>query len=167
MRGEELRALAEAATYLADAEGGIWSASGWRGQPLRRLVPETHDGYQRVRLTISGRRVNRMVHALVAEAFLGARPPGTQVCHSNGDRQDNRATNLRWGTAAVNAADRDEHGTTARGVRNGAARLTDSKVVGIRFRASRGESQRSIARALGVSQRTVGHVIRGERWTHV
>lgn len=45
------------------------------------------------------------VHILVAEAFLGPRPGGMEECrHLDGDKLNNRADNLRWGTRPGNAS---------------------------------------------------------------
>lgn len=172
----DLRKLAEAATrpitgfpgYCADAAGVIWSDSGWRGHECRALVPETDRyGYQKVRLVVDGRRRRVAVHTLIALAFHGERPAGAQVRHLNGRRDDNRAENLAWGSASENAADREQHGTTARGERNGFARLTDDEVRRVRGLLATGRSQRAVAALVGCSQRTVGAIARNERWAHV
>lgn len=65
-----------------------------------------HFGYAQVKL--AGK--SRLVHWLVADAFLGGRPEGMQVCHSNGDPGDNRAINLRVDTVASNMSDTVRHG---------------------------------------------------------
>jgi hypothetical protein len=57
-----------------------------------------------------GRRVVR-VSTLVAEAFLGPRPPGMEVCHENGDNLNNHPWNLRYDTHQNNCRDRIIHGT--------------------------------------------------------
>lgn len=51
-----------------------------------------------------GRGKTRSVHRLVAEAFLGPRPPKCEVLHLNHDPADNRASNLKWGTRGENIA---------------------------------------------------------------
>lgn len=111
--------------YSITRDGWVLSASNWRGYPVRPLT-RTYDldGYATVRLRHpSGRRVGYRVHKLVADAFLGTRPSSDhQIRHLNGDKSDNRVENLCWGTALENAADRELHGNTARGLRNGAAR---------------------------------------------
>ena len=58
-----------------------------------------------------GRLERRYVHHLVAEAFIGPRPDGLLVCHENGDRHSNRASNLYYGTHAENHADARRHNT--------------------------------------------------------
>lgn len=52
----------------------------------------------------------RYVHALVAEAFIGARPDGQEVRHLNGKPADNRRMNLAYGTRSENVQDSIKHG---------------------------------------------------------
>ncbi len=61
----------------------------------------------------NGRPELRSIHHLVAETFIGPRPEGAWVLHNNGDPEDNRPENLRYGTAAENTADSVKHGTHA------------------------------------------------------
>lgn len=71
-----------------------------RGRVLR---PQTAGaGYHHVFL---GARVNRYVHRLVLEAFVGPCPDGMEVCHGPGGSTDNRLVNLRWGTHTANVGD--------------------------------------------------------------
>jgi hypothetical protein len=170
-----IRERADAATipgfpgYEVDHGGRVWSTTNWRSLGRREITPTPgHGGYLKVRLSRpDGTRANRAVHRLVAQAFLGPRPAGMETRHLNGMETDNRAANLGWGTPVENAQDRDRHGTTAVGERNGQARLSEGSVHAIRSLAANGATQRSIAKAIGVSQRTVGRVLRGEGWTHV
>lgn len=63
--------------------------------------------YRHVSLTMGARQ---KVHAIVAAAFIGPRPPGMQVCHIDGDRFNNQADNLRYGTPSENNLDIGCHG---------------------------------------------------------
>ena len=104
--------------YVATRDGRIFSESNWRGYGLRELRQDVdRHGYPSVRLTpMFGRRKRLKVHALVATAFLGARPsPAHEVRHLDGNPLNNAAENLAWGTRAENAADRERHGRTSRG----------------------------------------------------
>lgn len=57
----------------------------------------------------SGLRKQKMVHRLVAEAFLGP-ALGREVRHLDGDPTNNRLSNLRWGTHSENEFDKVAHG---------------------------------------------------------
>ena len=68
-------------------------------------------GYQIVGLCNQGKCQTRTVHSLVAEAFIGTRPEGTEVCHNDGRKTNNHVDNLRYGTRSDNALDKVRHGT--------------------------------------------------------
>lgn len=151
--------------YFADTKGHIYSTRGRYGATEPRMLREapTHDGYLRVRLSlgVKGKTRHQAVAPLVARAFLGPKPsPGHQVRHLNGNRADNRPENLRWGTARENAADRDRHGTTAKGIRIASATQTDDQVRDAVSLCAQGMKQRDVAALIGVSQSTVW------RWIH-
>lgn len=133
--------------------------SSVRGQILR---PQRHSGgYVQVSL---GRGNTRLVATLVLEAFAGPRPAGLEVCHNDGDKQNNAFANLRWDCHVKNCADRVRHGSHPAGERNGQAILTEEKVR--RIRHSRLD-RNFLARWFGVSPKHIDRLRRGERWTHV
>lgn len=169
------RAVIAAATlpwlpgYEVTTDGDVFSvSSNWRGYGRRALsVSPNFHGYASVRVNVGGRRLHVCVHRLVAEAFHGAMPDGKQVRHLDGNRMNPRACNLVYGTAAENAEDRHTHGTTARGVRNGYARLTDEVVHRARSMASAGVSHAQIAREFGVNKTTISRAVTRRQWRHV
>ncbi len=55
----------------------------------------------------------------------------------------------------------------ARGERAGTAKLTEDIVRDVRRRLAGGESQRSVARAVGVTQANVWAIAKGKTWRHV
>lgn len=60
-------------------------------------------GYVDTLLTVEkGVRRRVSVHPLIAAAFIGPRPEGMTVNHKNGDRADNRVSNLEYATAKEN-----------------------------------------------------------------
>lgn len=81
-------------------------------QVPRRILkaPLTPYDYPRVTLHLNGARSKARVHVLVAEAFLGPRPSGMEVCHVDGDPANNAVTNLRWDTHRSNQRDVVRHG---------------------------------------------------------
>lgn len=110
-------------------------------------------------------RKRRMVHQLVAEAFIGPRPDGHVCCHNNGKPWDNRAVNLRWGTVSENAMDRVKHGTAPRGEANASAILTWEKVrEARRLNAEYGVPCNSLARLLGITRITMQRILQGKSW---
>lgn len=110
--------------YAVTRDGRVYSHdSNWRGYGTRALsqLPD-RDGYLTVRLTTAtGRRKRFRVHRLVAETYLSPRPLGRELRHLDGNKTNNSAANLAWGTQAENAADRERHGRTSRGVKHSEA----------------------------------------------
>lgn len=81
-----------------------------------KLLAQTQSndyGHLAVSLSRGSRRTLLNVHTAVATAFLGPRPTGMQVRHGAGGRQDNRVTNLSYGTARDNSDDMRRDGTHA------------------------------------------------------
>lgn len=67
-----------------------------------------------VGLTRGGRSKTALVHTLVAAAFIGPRPKGSEVRHwPDPDPTNNRPSNLQYGTKSENMLDSVEHGTHA------------------------------------------------------
>ena len=120
-------------------------------------------GYFRVDLSRDNKQLQRQVHRLVLEAFVG---PGDgrrkQACHCNGDRQDNRLTNLRWGTARDNALDRSRHGRHRGGRRK---LLTEDEVRVIKTWPRYGRGL--YARFPSVSKSAIDAIRSGYNWKHV
>lgn len=108
--------------YEINATGMVWSverrvrhSEEWTKRVGGRFMRPRPDrrGYETVSLKQPGdlHPQPRYVHQLVALAFIGPRPAGLETCHNNGNKLDNRASNLRYDTAAGNARDRAKHGT--------------------------------------------------------
>lgn len=136
-------------------------------QRILKSHPTRH-GYLTVHLCRDGRRFSRAVHRLVLEAFIGPRPPGMECRHLDGNRRNNAATNLCWGTRSQNALDRVRHGTALMGARHHSAKLNPQKVRRIRaLYASGNWTQAALAKRFKVRQRTIFAVIHFITWSHV
>jgi hypothetical protein len=113
----ERRSIPGFPDYEADDSGQIWSLK--YGAP--RLITQTHlpGKYQTVGLFVAGKRTRKCVHVLIATTFHGPKPPDCEARHLDGDKLNNRARNLAWGTKLENAADAKYHGRTPTGDRHG------------------------------------------------
>lgn len=129
----------------------------------RVLRPSPHsDHYPLVTLWWGGVGKQHRVHTLVATAFHGPAPEGTECCHNNGDPTDCHAANLRWATHSENMADAVRHGTF--NPRRLSARLTATQV-----REIRGSdlTQSELARVYGCTQANISFVRNRVTWGHV
>ena len=138
-------------------------SEGWRD--LKGSVDR--QGYLRVKLRRDGKKYPRGIHRLVLEAFVGQCPDGMQCRHLDGNPRNNQLSNLRWGFPEENYADRDRHGTTARGERNGLSRLREENIPEIFRLCESGMTCREIAARFGVSGWTIGAVLTGRTWAHI
>lgn len=69
-----------------------------------RVMTQTKDkdGYLRVCLRKNGKRYTRIVHRLVAEAFIGEMPKDKHVNHKDENKQNNNVYNLNYLTSKEN-----------------------------------------------------------------
>lgn len=132
----------------------------------RILRTSSHSaGYPTVALHKFGTQSTRLVHTLVAEAFIGPRQAGMQVCHGDGVPTNNRVENLRYGTAVDNAADRRQHGNTASHERHPMARLTPIQVAAIRAEYETASVTISdLSRKFGIGRKQIRSIVRNESW---
>jgi len=85
--------------------------------------------------------------------------------HLDGDKTNNNASNLKWGTKLENVGDRKAHGTTALGEANPMAKLTRDCVRQMKdYREKTGDSYRLIGIKFGVSAMTAYRAITGQSW---
>lgn len=163
------------------------------GRPVMPIA--TGHGYSQVQL--GGNRSRRAyVHHLVAEAFLGFRPPKHVINHLDADRTNNARSNLEYITYSENAAHAvrtvkrrrgptkpavigpgvprgDKHWSKnkperiARGIVMPHCKLTPEIVAAVRSRAAGGETQKSLALEVGISVAQMSRIIRRKRWTYL
>ncbi len=109
--------------------------------------------YPRVTLSAGGFREKIRVHKLVTDAFLGARPDHLEVRHIDGDRNNNRLSNLEYGTHKKNGEDMVRHGHTRRTLS-----VYDCKQIRKQYAA--GWLQQELADEFAVGQTTISRVTR-------
>lgn len=140
--------------------GGHWMRLSLQGGPYLRLT-----------LRVEGLSVQKFVHQLVLETFVGPCPEGMECCHNNGDPTDNRLANLRWDTPSANQRDAVKHGTQAglhsRGERNGYAKLTERDVGWIRYWHKSGVMVKDLAEWFSVCVGNIHMVVSRKTWDHI
>lgn len=137
----------------------------WRWKPERILSSRPQNsGYEFVHFKINNELFGRTVHRLVAETFLGKCPRNLQTCHRDGNRKNNRPTNLRYDTGANNCQDAKAHGTYYK-------RITSAKLNPLsvkQIRKLKGKlSSAVIGRKFGVGSSTVRRIWNRKLWSHV
>jgi hypothetical protein len=155
---------------------------GARAGLILRPIFNPRTGYYTVCLYAGAGYYRRVIHKLVAEAFLGPRPAGLDINHISGDKTDNRASNLEYCTHTENMAHAVRLGLMHSGDRSGArthpeclrrgethgcARLRDEDVREIRRLAASGLSAAEMAPLYGMSPAQVARIVRRRSWRHV
>jgi predicted RNA binding protein YcfA (HicA-like mRNA interferase family) len=134
-----------------------------RGKELKKVLNKK--GYPEVRLRKQGCHT-RLVHKLVASAFM-IKPEGcTQINHINGVKTDNRVINLQW----VNQSENQLHAyrlglqPSRSGEGNGRAKLTDKTVTRIKILYNNGSSIVEVSKMLNVLVSITRQIIYGRTW---
>ena len=124
----------------------------------RLLTPwaQKRGRYLTVSIRGGGANRKRTVHSLVAEAFFGPRPPGMDVMHLDGNRQNNAAANLRYGTRKENLNQTYEYGG-----KQANGKLSKEDALDIKRRLRRGDSPTDLAKEYGVNSAAVYHIRNG------
>ena len=128
------------------------------------------NGYKQVTLVAAdGARWSAHVHQIVCLAFLGPPPSeDTQIRHADGTRDNNDLSNLNYGDALSNAADRRQHGNDffGPGEAHARAKLTEDDVRQIRKLAPFGDFA-GIGLAFGVSGSHACTIAHRKAWKHI
>lgn len=153
--------------YLVSSEGQVRRILRDKhrrcGDLGRILRPSVADGYLHVILMRDRQRNTALVNRLVAHAFLGVPPsPEHQAAHWDGNRQNNRASNLRWASPLENQADKLRHRTLH--VRTWNSKLSETDIERVRDMACCGISQKRIGAHFDVQPAYIGKVVRGLKW---
>jgi len=146
------------------------------GQP--RILSQSEDsrGYKKVNLCLNGAKDTRLIHRLVADAFLAFKPDkiGTrqgqyQLNHKDFDKTNNSVENLEWVTPKQNvkhAIRGGRHGL--RGCEHGRSKLTPKAVAYARCQYALTDiSQERLGEIWGVVQRTMSKALKNRKWKHV
>lgn len=168
--------LVQEGQWEIDDAGRIWRVALRTGlktggshvvpTPRRRAEKAIPGGYLMVRALLAGRRVYGLAHRVVWQWHRGDIPDGLCLNHINGDKRDNRPSNLEVVTYSENVRHDFAvlHTRDQRGELNSAAKLTHAQVIEIRARRAVGERLLAIARDYGVSFQVVSSVARGRRY---
>ena len=136
--------------------------------PAKQLMASTVGalGYHSVNLTApDGRKQCKKVSILVCEAFNGSRPSiSHQVAHNDGQKNNNRSTNLRRATCRENSLDKHLHGTMPLGINHHNSKVTEDDVRTIRLSPL---SSRKLAKQYGLAYRTIDQMRLRLTWAWV
>ena len=170
-------ALRYAPEYWNDIEGypnyAVSNLGRVRSKKTGKLLKSYQTkGYLRVSLYNDAGRKCKLVHRLVAEAFIPNPQNKSDVNHINGCKTDANACNLEWATASENMShahsNRLRPVLNTQGEKNGFAKLTEAQVIEIKQLLADGKStQKTIGSQFNISKSTVKDIKSGRRWSYL
>lgn len=134
----------------------------------RILTPKKMQlGYLEVAFTHKRKRYRFLVHRLIAQAFVPGFGDGFVVNHLDGDKLNNKPSNLEWTTPGKNTDHAWKSKLFPLGEKHANSKLTEQQVKHIRRALARGFSLNSLAIIAGVSNGTIIKIRERETWAHV
>lgn len=121
------------------------------------------NGYCMVGLSNNCKVKTFTVHRLVYKAFVSD-PLGLDVCHNNGNRTDNKLSNLRADTRKGNMSDIYKHNTHIRGERCGTSKYTERFILEFRKNLKNFTSIRQAAFFYNIPYPTAHGIAKRKTW---
>lgn len=150
------------------ARGGS-QHQGWHmssGRTIMCLVRKKN-GYLAANVRdLSGKRWTLVVHRAVIEAFNPQTDPDHHCLHRDGDRLNNRISNLRWGSHTENVRDRALHGTDNRGERHPLSKIT-TEIASAVLALKGTKPPKDVAAEFGLKPHHVWKIWNGRLWRHL
>lgn len=132
----------------------------------RILKPsKTKNGYLNVVFCVNQVKVHKLVHRLVAEAFLDNPGNLEQVNHISGNKEDNSVENLEWYTQEYNNYHAYNNHLLNRYEDRPEAKLTKEKVMQIPELIKQGATTDDLKNLFSVSRRCIDNIFEGKTWT--
>jgi hypothetical protein len=121
-------------------------------------------GYRTVCLYRDKIAHTKKVAFVVLLTFVSDRPRNTVISHLDGNRLNDKLSNLKWETQKDNVARKVAHGTMNFGERHGRAKLTKQDVINILEKRSLGWTYRALVKHFNIGQTQIGRIVRKEHW---
>ena len=144
--------------YKIDKDGNIY---GKKGNKLKPFKTSTNKYFYVTLFSDKKKKKNFSVHRLVALTFINNTFHKEHVNHIDGDKLNNKVSNLEWVTREENmqhACRNKMHNTTKLSVEN---------VKKIRTLKNKGTSVSKLASMFNVHKTTVQKLLGGRTWSHV
>ena len=130
----------------------------------QRLI---NSGYYIVTLYYKNKAYHRLVHRLVAEAFICVCPQGMEVNHRDGNGCNNNAGNIEYVSQATNRWHSALIHGIPRGEKHWHSKITEEQAKQIILLHSQGLGYKRLAKQLGLSWSLVRAVASGKSWKHL
>ena len=140
----------------------------------QKKITITNENYQRVEVTIKGKRKRFCLHKLLAETFIKNDNPKekTQVNHKDGNKHNNKLDNLEWATPSENTKHAIKNGLHIpyfskyhlKGEKSFASKLKNKDIRYIRESSKKGVK---LAKKFNVSSACISRIRNNKDWKHI
>lgn len=138
--------------YYEISNLGNVRSSSYKGRRILKPA-KTKRGYLNVVFCINQKKEHKLIHRLVAEAFIDNPNNFKTVNHKDENKLNNTAENLEWLSQEENNRYSNKK------------MLTEEQVRQIPTMIGNGYSQLDIANSFNVSRRTIQFILKGEHWS--
>lgn len=158
--GKQWAVCEESPRYWISDHGDVFSTI--RAGRIMSQTIGSH-GYAYVSLMIDNKPVKKTVHRLVASCFVMG--SGETVNHIDGNKLNNKSSNLEWCSYSENNNHARDMGLAMSfGESHYASRLKDSDILQIRAMAKSGVIHREIAKQFGVVRQQITKIANNAAW---
>ena len=153
---EEFRDIKGFENYQVSNLGRIYSKKRRACLKVKRLAGR---GYYQVRLSKEGKYYYKNLHRLIAETFIPNPNKYRTVNHINGNKLDNRLSNLEWADDC-----RQQHEACLLGLKPTTKHiLTESEIIKVYEMYSKGTSVKEIAEVYDTRIQQIYKLVKGQR----
>jgi DNA-binding NarL/FixJ family response regulator len=134
-------------------------------EQIRKTGLDVSTGYINVMLRKNNKPLTKRVHRLVAEAFVPNPDNKLVVNHIDGNKKNNKASNLEWMTYSENTLHSFKTGLQKKifGDNNYITKIKDQDVFEIKKLISQGKTNKEIAKIYGVNPSQISRIKTGQR----
>lgn len=151
--------------YSISSHGRLRRDSDSNNTPRDSIrIGNCHDRYHRTSLNKNGLKSHKLIHRLVAEAFIGICPKGMQVNHKDANKLNNHKNNLEYVTPQGNSDHASSLGLHPKGSKVKQSKLKENDIPKILDLLFCGKSCQSIARIFGVSRQSISYIKNNKTW---
>lgn len=124
-------------------------------------------GYFYVKLSKNMKTKNVQVHRVVAETFLQNKNNKNVVNHIDGNKQNNKVSNLEWISSKENSEHAVKKGLTKSGHLSHRARFSKEEVLEMRRKYTSGVRQTDIAKEYGTDDSTMFAILKLKTYKNI
>ena len=139
----------------------------YKGKMIKLAENKNRGGYLYVRLSHNQRKVLKSLHRLVAETFIENSGNKPEVNHIDGDKGNNKVSNLEWVTSKENSEHAVKNGLIPSGQDSYQAAFSNNQVRDMRKQYKGGFRLTDLAEKFGVNPSTMHSILNYRTYKNV